>query len=79
MDLSLLLSLLLAQDPAAAAKAAADLLAAQDVLTMWKAIAVLSASAAAFCFYKWQKGLADELAETKAALAIYQTKNGGAS
>lgn len=72
-----MISILLAQDPAAAAKAASDLLAAQDVLTMWKAIAVLGWSAAGFSFYRWQKGIADELKETKEALAVYQGKGVG--
>jgi hypothetical protein len=64
---------LLAQaDPTAtAAKAAADLLAAQDVLAMWKAIAVVCASGAVFFAIQWYRCIQADVARLNEIAKVY--------
>lgn len=55
----------------AAAKAAADLLAAQDVLAMWKAIAVVCASGAVFFAIQWYRCIQADVARLNKIAEVY--------
>ncbi len=70
------LDLLLAQ--AELAKAATDVLHAEDMLSLWKAIAVLGWLCAVAAGVMWQRGKDAELARLNKLLDTYQQAQGGA-
>lgn len=57
-------------------KAANDVIAAQDMLSIWKAIAILGWLAAAAAFWKWQAAQAAERERLQKLVDTYQAGKG---
>lgn len=63
-----------AEPAAAAAKAAADLLNAQDLLAMWKGIATVCAAGAVGAATMWYRCVMADIARLNKIVEVYQTQ-----